>query len=66
MGGWYDNHRTRLEYQYRKTQSQQQLDELEEKFHQQRQRLNEIEGQINHTVSEMQKLETKLTKMRFY
>lgn len=64
MGGWYDNHRTRLEFQFRKSQLKQQLDELEEKFHAQRQRLNEIEGHVNNAVSEMQKLETKLAKMR--
>lgn len=63
-GGWYDNQRTRLEYQYRRAQVHNQIIELEEKFRDQRSRLNEIENQINNAVSDMQKLETTLTKMR--
>lgn len=64
-GGYLDTKRSRLQLQEQRTTLRNKLAESEEDCHRQRGRLNQIEGEINAKISEMQKLETEITKARY-
>ncbi|XP_050395923.1 structural maintenance of chromosomes protein 3 [Patella vulgata] len=63
-GGFYDTRRSRLDLQKGKIELTGELTKQEAEYQEHRTKLEELEGQINNLVSEMQKLETKNSKNR--
>ncbi|KAK6174533.1 hypothetical protein SNE40_017790 [Patella caerulea] len=63
-GGFYDTRRSRLDLQKSKIELTAELSKQEAEYQEHRTKLEELEGQINNLVSEMQKLETKNSKNR--
>ncbi|KAK3611250.1 hypothetical protein CHS0354_003879 [Potamilus streckersoni] len=58
-GGYYDTRRSRLELQKSKTELAKKLQTEEAEYATHKAKLEELESQINHSVSEMQKMETR-------
>ncbi|KAL3863460.1 hypothetical protein ACJMK2_005214 [Sinanodonta woodiana] len=58
-GGYYDTRRSRLELQKSKTELSKKLQTEEAEYATHKAKLEELEAQINHSVSEMQKMETR-------
>lgn len=63
-GGYYDNRRSRLDLHKSKEEYAQQVTLKESQYTDHKTKLEEIEGQINNVVSEMQKMETRNSKNR--
>lgn len=61
-GGYFDTRRSRLDLHKAHMQLMNEITEQERQLSQHRQTLNNIEGQINQIVSDMQKAETKNSK----
>ncbi|XP_053407291.1 structural maintenance of chromosomes protein 3-like [Mercenaria mercenaria] len=63
-GGHYDNRRSRLDLHKSKEEYAQKVADQERQYSEHKSKLEEIEGQINNLVSEMQKMETRNSKNR--
>ena len=63
-GGFYDQRQSKLELQKAKRELTIEIEEQEQKRYELQSRMNEIEQQITHVLSEIQKGETKATKSR--
>jgi len=63
-GGYYDNRRSRLDMHKSKEEYVRKVEEQEAKYLEHKTKLEEIEGQINNMVSEMQRMETRNSKNR--
>ncbi|GAB6024529.1 hypothetical protein CHUAL_009682 [Chamberlinius hualienensis] len=61
-GGYFDTRRSRLEMQKLRAQLLKEIEQLEAEFGGHRDKLNDLEKEINAIVSEMQKTETKNSK----
>ena len=63
-GGFYDHRQSKLELQKIKRELAAEIEEQEQKHYELQTRLNEIEQQITHALSEIQRGETKASKSR--
>merc|ERR1712045_975951 len=63
-GGYFNKSRSRLEIQKTRTEKTEEIQSQEDEMRSLRLKLNEIEGDINKVVSEMQKTETKNSKAK--
>ena len=63
-GGYYDTRRSRLDLHKSKEEYSRQLQEQEGNYMEHKAKLEELEGQINSLVSEMQRMETRNSKNR--
>ncbi|XP_052773319.1 structural maintenance of chromosomes protein 3-like [Mya arenaria] len=63
-GGYYDNRRSRLDLHKSKEEYAEKVNTMESQYNEHKTKLEEIEGQINNLVSEMQRMETRNSKNR--
>ena len=64
-GGYYDNRRSRLDLHKSKEEYAGNVEENEKQYGEHKSKLEDLEGQINNLVSEMQKMETRNSKNRY-
>lgn len=63
-GGYYDNRRSRLDLHKSKEEYATKVSTMETQYNEHKTKLEDIEGQINNLVSEMQRMETRNSKNR--